>query len=381
MKRTLIITLELPPQIGGIATYVHDMAKSFDPSTTLVLAPPYEGSEAWDSLQPYHIIRHSFFYSSLIWPRWLKLYFLVKKIVRTEGIELLMVHHILPVGTVAMMIFKALGVPYIVFSHGTDMVAASSNKRKKKLATKVGQKSLQIIANSENLRTRLLEKFPAFEAKTSVVYPCPDPDFLIAPPPEEIEQLRHMYALEGKQVILTVSRFAEGKGFPHLLRMMPEILQKLPYLVWMIIGDGDPKKQDEILKEIEKRNLQNIVRFVGQVPHEQIKKFYYLSDLFLLLTHPDGGLEEGLGLVFLEASAAGRAVVAGRSGGVPEAVLHEKTGFVVDVINEPQTIVDSVVRLLQDKELSKTFGKNGQERIREEFNWSHQFERLKPWIE
>jgi len=381
MKKTLIISLEFPPQIGGIATYVHDMAKALDPAQTLVLAPPMKDSQEWDEAQAYRIIRHDFFYPKFIWPRWLKLLKLVKQIVRAEGIELIMVHHILPVGTVALRILKSLGVPYIIFSHGTDMVMASSVPRKKKLASLIGKNSLQVIANSENLKTRLLEKFPELAPKTSVLYPCPDADFLIPPPAEELETLTHMFALEGKQVILTVSRFAEGKGFPHLLRVMPDILARVPHLVWMIIGDGEDAKRNEILKEIQTRNLQNIVRFVGQVPHQELKKFYYLANLFVLLTHPDNGMEEGLGLVFLEASATGKPVVAGRSGGVEEAVINGQTGLVLDVIGEPQTIVDSIVNLIQNPQAARELGMNGQNRIKAEFNWETQLSLLKPWIE
>lgn len=381
MKKTLIISLEFPPQIGGIATYVHDLANSLDPNSTIVLAPPMKESEDWDAVQRYRIIRHDFFYPKFIWPRWLKLLRLVKQIVRSEGIELLMVHHILPVGTVALHSLKSLKVPYIVFSHGTDMVMASQKKRKKKLASLIGRKSLQVIANSENLKMRILERFPEIASQTSVVYPCPDADFLVPPPQEELDSLRHIYALEGKQVILTVSRFAEGKGFPHLLRVMPEILQRVPHLVWMIVGDGEAYKRNEILQEIQTRNLQNIVRFVGVVPHHELKKFYYLSNLFVLLTHPDNGLEEGLGLVFLEASATARPVVAGQSGGVSEAVLNGKTGLVLDVLQEPQTIVDSIVNIIENPEAARELGMNGQNRIREEFNWQTQLALLKPWIE
>ncbi len=381
MKKTLIISLEYPPQIGGIATYVHDLAMALDPAKTLLLAPPMRDSVPWDEAQPYRIIRHEFYYPKFIWPRWWKLLKLVKKIVRAEGIELIMVHHILPVGTVALQVFKSLGVPYIIFSHGTDIVAATSIPRKKKLAKLIAQKSLQVIANSENLKMRILQKFPELSSKTSVLYPCPDSDFMTPPLGDEIENLRHIYALEGKQVILTVSRFTEGKGFPHLLRVMPEILQRLPHLVWMIIGDGEDAKRNEILQEIQARNLQNIVRFVGMVPHSELKKFYYLADIFVLLPHPDNGREEGLGLVFLEAAATGRAVVAGRSGGVEEAVINGQTGLVLDVLKEPESIVESIVNLIQNKESAQTLGMNAQNRIRSQFNWSEQIQKLKIWID
>jgi phosphatidylinositol alpha-1,6-mannosyltransferase len=178
--------------------------------------------------------------------------------------------------------------------------------------------------------------------------------------------------------MLSVSRLADGKGFPHLVRMMPDIIKKAPHVVWMIVGDG-PKKE-LILEEIQKRNLQNVVRFVGQVPHEAMRVYYYLADLFVLLTHPDEGKEEGLGLVFLEAAAAGLPVIAGRSGGVEEAVLDGKTGMVFDLQAQAREIPAAIGDLLKDTAREKELGENAQARIRSNFQWEYQIDKLRPWL-
>lgn len=379
MKKTLIITLEFPPDIGGIATYVHDLAEALDPHKTIVLAPPVAGTSAWDDAQPYTIIRKNLLWPKMFWPRWIRLLLIARRIAKKEQVELVIIHHVLPVGYIGLYLKRFLKIPYLLFSHGTDITLGIKSKWKLTNVARVAKGAEQIIFNSESLKHRFLEVLPQYEPTTVVLYPCPDPAYLISPPESVLEALRNTYALHGKKIILTVSRFVDGKGFPHLLRMMPSILEKEPHLVWMLIGDG-PKKE-YILGEVQKRNLQNIVRYVGEVSHEELKQFYYLADLFVLLTHPDEGREEGLGLVFLEAAAAGLPVVAGKSGGVEEAVLHTETGLVVDLYHGDPGVIETIVTLLQNKEYSATLGIHAKARIASEFVWSHQLMRLSSWLE
>ncbi len=377
MKKTLVITLEHPPQVGGIATYVDALSGSLEPDKTIVLAPLHKDSKEWDENVNYKILRRPFYYK-LFWPHWLKLYFEVKKIIKQEKIELIMIHHILPVGYVAYLIKKKFKIPYIIFSHGTDIAYAAADKKKRKKAHVVAREALQVVVNSESLKKRTVAAFPDIELKTTVLYPCPDEDFLTPPEQEGLQKMRDQLALEGKKVILTISRLAEGKGFPLLIRVMSEIFKTVPHLVWIIVGDG-PKKE-EIITDIREHNLQNVVRFIGEVPHHELKQYYYLADVFILLTHPDvKGTEEGLGLVFLEASAAGVPIIAGRSGGVEEGVLNGKTGLVVDAY-EGMEIVSAVSRLINDRPFALELGKNAQERIKKEFNWYEQLKKIVAWI-
>ena len=243
---------------------------------------------------------------------------------------------------------------------------------------KVVVDSEQIIFNSESLKRRFLQVLPEFTNKSTVSYPCPDKEFLTPPPQEEIDKLRSMLALGGKKVMLTVSRIEDGKGFPHLVRTMPELLKKEPHLVWLIVGDG-PKKE-EILKDIQKHSLQNVVRYVGEVPHKDLKVYYYLADVFALFTHPDEGREEGLGLVFLEAAAAGLPTVAGKSGGVEEAVLHTQTGIVIDVRQQAMAMDDAILQLLENEEYATRLGAQAKKRIETSFRWESQLKKLEAWI-
>lgn len=384
MKRILIISMEYPPQIGGIATYVHDLAGALDGENVIVLAPggrdkfSSEGKKKeWDSAQPYNIFRKKFLYPKFIWPRWLRLFFHVRKIVKKYGVEMVFVQHMLPVGYVAVLIKKFNKVPFLLFSHGTDLVAGTKTRWKKSMVVKISHQAEQIIFNSSSLRNRFLAVLPQFEDKSTILYPCPEPKFLERPSSSEIENLRSTYALEGKQILLTISRITDGKGFPHLIEAMPRILAQYPHLVWFIAGGGD--KKEEVVKLIQKNNLQNIVRYIGEIPHDDLRKYYYLADLFVLLTHPDNGKEEGLGLVFLEAAATGVPVVAGRSGGVEEAVIHGRTGLVVDTMNKTE-VVNAILDLLKNKDKAHTLGAAAKLRIQRDFLWEVQLKQLSRWI-
>ncbi|MDD2656020.1 MAG: glycosyltransferase family 4 protein [Patescibacteria group bacterium] len=381
MKKTLIITMEFPPQIGGIATYVDQFASALEPEKVVVLAPLYKDKkivENFDKQRKYKIIRKKLLFPKFIWPRWLKLYFQVRKIVKEEKIEIILINHVLPVGYIGTLIKRFLKVPFLILSHGTDVIYATRNKWKTNRLKKVILQAEQVVFNSESLMRRFLIKLPEFSTKSIVVYPCPDADFLIPPPKQETDFLREKLALQGKKVILTVARMEDGKGFPHLVRTLPKILQKEPHVVWLIVGDG-PKKE-QVMKDIQKHSLQNVVRYIGQVPHNEIKKYYYLADLFVLFTHPDEGREEGLGLVFLEAESCGLPVLAGKSGGVEEAVLHTQTGIVIDIRQNAMAMDETVVEMLKNEEYSKSLAKNALDRIKTEFIWERQLSKLKQWL-
>ena len=294
MKK-LIITFEYPPKIGGIASYVRQFAGELDPADVVVLAPGYKNAKEFDKGEKFKTIRKNMLFPVFIWPRWIKLFFQVLRIIKKEKIEIIYLHHVLPVGHVARLIKKFKKIPYLVFSHGTDIEYATRSRWKRGMLKKVLEDSEQIVFNSKNLKHRLLKVLPEYESKASVLYPCPEQIFYDEMSEEENNSLKAQYALEGKKVMLTVARLDEGKGYTHLIRMLPEILKEVPNLVWFVVGDG-PKK-DFLLKEIQKNSLQSVVRFIGEVPHEELNKFYHLADLFVLLTHPDEGREEGLGLV------------------------------------------------------------------------------------
>ena len=371
MKKTLIITLEYPPQVGGIASFVYNIAVHLPSNEVVVWAPRLGGDIEYDSQNSWKTYRGVPYYR-LFWPRWLKLYWQIKKIVKKEKIQQIYVNHALPVGYVARMIQKSFKIPFIIFFHGTDLeIGLKKKQRQLKMVCKSAEK---IVVNSKFLLEKLLSNCPTLDKnKIIILNPGPADFFFIREPDEKIKKMRAELALEGKKVLLSVSRLEDGKGYPHFLHLLPEILKKIPNAVLIIVGDG-PKK-NIILDQIQKNNLQNCVRFVGNIPYGNLPSYYQVADLFVLLTHKDENHEEGWGTVFLEAAASGLPVVAGRAGGVEEVVQNLQTGLVVDV-NQEQSIISAITSLLSDTERAKQMGQNGMRRAQNEFMWSEQLAKI-----
>lgn len=369
--KTLIITLEYPPQIGGIASYTYNLAKNMSAQDAVVYTAKIAGDTDFDKKNLWKTVRGKPF-SMFIWPRWVKMFIEIWRLVKKEKIQMIYVHHALPVGYVAYLLKKFKKIPYVLFFHGTDLEMGIKNKKNK--LKKVCAAADKIVVNSNFLKNKFQSAFEDLKKEISVVYPCPDDIFLQRTPEMELKKLKSQLALDGKKVIITVARMAEGKGYPHLIRLLPKILEKVPNLVWLILGDG-PKK-DEVIKSIQKNYLQNVTRFIGKIPYTELPKYYQLADLLVLLTHPDeSSAEEAWGTAFVEAAASGLPVVAGRAGGVEEAVENMTTGLVVDVYQD-QGIISAVSELLCNVDYAKQMGQAGRERVIREFNWPEQLKKL-----
>ncbi len=369
--KTLIITLEYPPQIGGIASYVYNFVKHYSLGEVMVYAPTMPGGTEFDIKNSWKTIRLKPFWG--LRPRWFKLLLQLRKIIKQEQISELFVHHVLPVGYVAYLLKKNLGISYTIFLHGTDLEMATNKRSKTKKFAKICLNANRVVVNSEFLKNKLSNKVEGLK-NVVVLYPCPGDQFLQPTNQEELEILRSKLALNGKKVLLTVARMAEGKGFPHLIRLLPQILQKVPNLVWLVIGDGP--KRPMLVDMVQQNSLQNVTRFLGVVPYEDLAKYYKLADLFVLLTHKDESSEEGWGTVFLEAAASSLPVVAGRVGGVEEVVDNLRTGILVDVYQD-MSVVSGVADLLREEKYAKELGMAGHERVLAEFTWEKQIDKLK----
>ncbi len=366
MKKILVITLEYPPQIGGIASYIDNFVSHLDPNRVVVYAPKVKDAGVFDGDHPWKVYRYKPYW--FLWPHWLRMFFQIRHIVKQEQIEILHVHHCLPVGYVAWLIKKMFKIPYVVFFHGTDVEMASRTHHKKEQMRKIINNADAVFVNSEFLKNKLLNKLEQ-NISIKIVYPCPADSFFQVIPPDKLRQLKARLALDGKKVIVTVARFTDGKGYPHLVNMFPQIIQSVPNVVWLIIGDG-PKRQ-MVMEQARKLNVQNSIRYEGNIPHEDLPAYLQIADLFVLLTHPDEGREEGWGTVFLEAAASGLPAVAGQSGGVGEAVKNLETGLVVDV-HQTKSVIASIVGLLNNTNYARQMGAAAKARAETEFRWQKQ---------
>ena len=187
-------------------------------------------------------------------------------------------------------------------------------------------------------------------------------------PGPKSEELAKELDVFGKKVIVCVGRLVHRKGQDRLIEAMPDVLKKIPDAVLLIVGEGP--RREALKKLVAEKDLENSVKIVGRLSYEQLPMVIRLGDIFAMPSRSRFfGLEvEGLGIVYLEASACGVPVIAGASGGAPDAVLPGETGLVVDG-TDVEAISASIVCLLNDDELRSRMGKCGREWAVNEWSW------------
>lgn len=394
MKKILIATIEFPPQKGGIANYLAGLAGALPPDKVAVLAPknpsltlPLKKGEDYKIYRKNLISRIPF-----VWPRWLPTIWHLWRTARREKVEALLVGQVLPVGTAAMILNKFLRLPYFVSCHGMDILTAAGSPRKKKLLNKILFRADGVIVNSQFTKNELI-KLSVPENKITVIYPCPVAGAGIAPEKflerrgveplvstslgrnekfsfrSSLVEIKNRLGLADKKIILTVGRLVLRKGHDKVVEALPAILKRVPEAIYVIVGDGPEKEKLQILSS--KLQVENNILFTGEISEEKKSAFYQLCDLFIMTPRQIGPDVEGFGTVYIEANQFGKPVVAGRSGGVAEAVVDGVTGLVVDPENVNQ-IAEAVIKLLADKDLANKLSQQGKERVDKEFRWEIQ---------
>lgn len=373
MKKILIATIEFPPQRGGVANYLAGLAGVLPLGKVAVLAEKYGGTENFDAKLSYKIYRKKLIVNFL-WPKWLPMIWYLWRTARRERAEAILVGQVLPVGTAAMILNKFFKIPYFVSCHGMDILTAAASPRKKKLLNKILEQASGVIANSEFTKNELM-KLGVPENKNTIIYPCVTD--VTAIEPEKIFEIKNRLGLADKKIILTIGRLVARKGQDKMIEAMPKILARVPNAIYVIVGDGSDK--ENLKYRIEGLKLENEVLLVGEVSGEKKKAFYQLCDVFVMTPRRIGPDVEGFGTVYLEANQFGKSVVAGRSGGVAEAVVDGVTGLIVNSEDINQ-IAEAVIRLLVDKNLADKLGAAGKERAEKEFRWKTQAEKLKEFL-
>ncbi|MFY7824915.1 MAG: glycosyltransferase family 4 protein [Candidatus Planktophila sp.] len=193
--------------------------------------------------------------------------------------------------------------------------------------------------------------------------------------PQDSSQLRRDLRLENKRVIVSVGRLVHRKGQDHLIQSLPEILKSVPDAHILMVGQGP--YLSHLKKLVEDLNVVDHVSFIGRIQYAQLPQYICAGDIFAMPSRSRFfGLEvEGLGIVYLEASACGLPVIAGSSGGAPDAVLEGVTGIVVDGENNNE-IAAAAIKLLNDLNGAKAMGLAGREWIIENWRWEIWSERF-----
>ncbi|MBI2645332.1 glycosyltransferase [Candidatus Uhrbacteria bacterium] len=386
MKKTLLVTLDFYPSVGGIANYWKHLGSCMSHDTWVVLAPPLpHGVKEIDA--PYTIYREPFFSGKNCHSRFRKFSYFslitqIWKIAKKEHIKKIIVGQVLPVGTVVWIVSKLLRIPYCVSVHGMDVGLAKRHRRKRMICKKILFDAECVIANSAYTGS-LIREYDIPEEKIIYVFPCPSvtPKLLsscVIPsdPPTGGENPDDM-GVRSKKIVLSVGRLVARKGFEYLIHALPEVLEKEPDAVCIILGDGPMASQLEGL--VHELQLEKCVFFIKNASDTELAAWYDVCTVCVMTPYEDNGDVEGFGIVYLDANGFGKPVIGTRSGGVPEAVIDGKTGLLVTPKNSAE-IAQAVARLLSDMEYANRLGRQGRERVSKEFQWSVQAEKLEKML-
>lgn len=270
----------------------------------------------------------------------------------------------LPEGVAAMIARWFGGPPYICWTHGEDLVSALASREFTQLTRAVFRGAEAAIASSRNTAA-MLDRFQVPSDKRHVVYPAVDASRFH--PAVDGSAVRGRYASPDDVLLLSVGRLQRRKGHDVAIQAVAVLRDALPHLRYVIVGDGEERERLERLTD--EHQIRDRVFFAESVGDADLPAYYAASDIFLLPNRIDNGDIEGFGIVFLEASAAGKPTIGGRSGGVPEAVEHGVTGVLVDGANVHE-VADAIRTLARAPAVRREMGIAGRARVIDRFTWA-----------
>jgi len=365
VEKILCVTNDFGPRAGGIETFVIGLIERLPFGSVIVYTNAQENSAPYDHewVEKFgvEVIRDK---AKILLPT-PGVAYCVNAIVRERNISTVFFGAAAPLGLLSRGLRKA-GVQQIVaLTHGHEVwwskvwpftLAMRSISRHVDHLTYLGEYTRSAIAQSitKEAATRMVKIAPGI-----------DTDHFS---PVDASQLRSELGLTEKKVIVSVGRLVHRKGQDVLIEAMPAIIKEVPEAHILMIGEGPYRSYLE--NRVKALGLQERVTFIGRLQYADLPRYICAGDLFVMPSRSRlAGLEvEGLGIVYLEASACGLPVIAGISGGAPDAVLEGETGLVVDGRRKAD-VAAAVVELLLDSDRSKAMGIRGRQWIIKEWRW------------
>ena len=355
--RTLVVTNDFPPRPGGIQAFVHALAVRQPADEVVVYASDWKGAPAFDARQPFPVVRHP---TSLLLPV-PDVLRRARAIARAERCDRVWFGAAAPLGLLA----RPLGLERAVASTHGHEVGWALLPGARQLLRRIGRDVDVVTYLGDYTRRRLA---PALGGGARLAQLPSGVDTSVFHPGAGGDAVRRRHGLTGRPVVVCVSRLVPRKGQDVLVRALPEVRRQVPGTALLLVGGGPDLPR--LRRLAVEHGVADDVVTTGSVPWEALPAHYDAGDVFAMPCRTRrGGLEvEGLGIVFLEASATGLPVVAGRSGGSPDAVREGVTGVTVDG-RSPAQVADAVAALLLDPDRAARAGRAGRAWVEQEWRW------------
>jgi phosphatidyl-myo-inositol dimannoside synthase len=374
MARVLLLTNDFPPRRGGIQSYlenlVDELVKTGDHELT-VYAPKWKGCDDFDArarVTGYDVVRHP---TGLMLPE-PSVASRMRQLIARRNIDTVWFGAAAPLALLSPLARRAGARRVIASTHGHE-VGWSMLPIARNALRRIGNDADVVTFISDYTRDRFSSAFGP-RAALERLAPGVDTD-RFEPNSVSRAEMRARYGLGAKPVIVCVSRLVPRKGQDMLIRALPAIRERVEDATLVIVGGGPYRSTlDELVREF---GVDEHVVFTGGVPGDELPAHHAMADVFAMPCRTRGsGLDvEGLGIVYLEASATGVPVVAGRSGGAPESVRDGETGVVVDGL-DVGAIAAAVGDVLVDPDRAAAMGAAGRRWVVDNWQWNAKARRL-----
>jgi phosphatidyl-myo-inositol dimannoside synthase len=383
--RVLTIASTFPRWKGDAEPgFVYDLARALPSYAITVLVPHYAGARHHELMGGIGVARFSYFF-----PRYqrlcyeggihenlrrsmlarLQLPFLVffemlslLRMLAGRRYALVHAHWIIPHGFLAVILKPFFHVPVIVSAHAGD-VFPFRNPVLRFFARLTLRYADAVTVNSAatGKAVQAIAGIPVKSIPMGV-----DLASFSAASAQEVRALRKRLGIGG-EMVLSVGRLAEKKGLSYLVEAMPLLLRQFPMLTLLVVGDGPERSRIEHAAAC--LQVSRHVHFTGRIPNAELPAYYAAADVFVLPSIVTrSGDTEGLGVVLLEAIAAGTPVVASNVGGIPDIVLDRETGLLISQ-KDPQQLADAITLLLRSPSLAKKLSASARKRVEKNYSW------------
>ncbi len=368
--RVLVLSQVFPPKPGGSGRWLWELYRRLRDIDVRVLAGASDGADAFDRASPLAIQRIPLHLRS--WGvlnrkglvDYLRALRAVQAVARQWRPSEIHCGKPLPEGALAWAIRSLTGTPYVCFAHGEELTLAAESRELRFLTRRVLHAARRVVVNSHNTKRIVTETFAVPDSRVLILHPGVDTTRFRPVPPDP--ECRARLGWRDRRVVLTVGALQKRKGQDMMIRALVDIRRRCPDVLYAIAGEGWERAYLDAL--VASLDLGSAVQFCGVPDESLLVEYYQHCDLFALPNRQVGSDIEGFGIVCLEAQAAGKPVVVGRSGGAPETVVAGTTGEVV-ACERPEELAAAVVDLLEDPARRKQMGEAARRHAVEQFDW------------
>jgi phosphatidyl-myo-inositol dimannoside synthase len=366
-----VVTNDFPPRVGGIQQFVHQIVDRLPPDDVVVLTSGHKGDESLDATLPYRVVRHPR-YPMVPTPAVVSL---AADLLRTQHCEAVWFGAAAPLALMTPSLRRAGAVRVVATTHGHEVAWAKLPGAASALRRISGR--VDVLTYLTDYSRTAIAKVAARGTRFEQLSPGVDTE--VFSPAVSGEPVRQRYGLGSRPVVVCVSRLVKRKGQDTLIAAWPQVLARVPDAA-LLIASGGPYA-NQLAHLVATTGVSDSVHLTGPVDWAELPAHYAAGDVFAMpcRTRRAGLDVEGLGIVFLEASASGLPVIAGRSGGAPDAVLEGRTGYVVDPRDKAE-LAGRIVELLTDPVSARTMGVVGRAWAEREWNWDEMAGRLSRWL-